>query len=182
MAKPLSIIYIPFTLLFALVTSAFAAESDKSHAIEEVRDFSQVGRLLTEKRLPLVLMFSADFCVYCARVEQDFLIPMQISGDYEQRALIRKLRIDSGNSVVDFDGQRIGADLLARRYNVTVTPTVVFLDGTGQQLTAKRVGLMTPDFYGGYLDESIDTALDMLRRNKPLRVKLSAAEQGGSAD
>jgi thioredoxin-related protein len=177
MAKPLSIIYPPFALMFALVSSVFAAESDKLHTIEEVRDFSRLGQLLNEKRLPVVLMFSADHCVYCARVEQDFLIPMQISGDYEQRAMIRKLKIDGTNSVVDFDGQRIKTSALARRYNVTVTPTVVFLDGTGQQLTAKRVGLMTPDFYGGYLDESIDIALDMLRRNKPLRIKLSAAEQ-----
>jgi hypothetical protein len=29
------------------------------------------------------------------------------------------------------------------------------------------VGLMTPDFYGGYIDEAIDTALARLRRNRP---------------
>jgi thioredoxin-related protein len=176
MAQPLSIIFLPVTLIFALVGVVFADDSHDSRVIEEARDFSELGRTLNVKRLPLVLMFSADYCIFCERLEQEFLIPMQISGDYEQRAVIRKLKMKHGNSVVDFDGQRIDANLLAKRYKVSVTPTVVFLDGAGQQLAAKRVGLMTPDFYGGYLDESIDTAFDMLRRNKPLRVKLSAAD------
>lgn len=173
MLKPIAIIYLPFALLFALVASVFAAEGDASHGIEEVRDFAQIGRLISEKRLPMVLMFSSSHCGYCVRLEQEFLIPMQISGDYAQRALIRKMKIDYGNSVRDFDGKPIDADEFAERYNITVTPTVVFLDGQGRQLAAKQVGLTTPDFYGGYLDASIDTALDMLRRTKPLRVTLN---------
>lgn len=172
MAKLVSIMFLHFVLLFAPVGGVLAADTPHPTGIEEVQDFSQLARTLNEKRLPLVLMFSSSYCHFCVRVEQEFLLPMQISGDYEQRAVIRKLKIDHGKRVVDFDGQRIEASALARRYNVSVTPTVVFLDGAGQQLTAKRVGLMTPDFYGGYLDESIDTALDMLRRNKPLRVIL----------
>jgi thioredoxin-related protein len=176
MVQPLPMIYLPVVLMFTLISSVFAADGANLRVVEEVRDFSQLADTLNEKRLPLMLMFSSDHCVFCERLEQEFLIPMQISGDYEQRVVIRKLKMKYGNSVVDFNGQRLDANLLAKRYNVSVTPTVVFLDGSGQQLTAKHVGLMTPDFYGGYLDESIDIALDMLRRNKPLRVKLSAAE------
>jgi thioredoxin-related protein len=175
MAKSIFRSFLHIALIFPLVGSLFAADNHHSSTIEEVRDFSQLGRTLHQQRLPLVLMFSASHCGYCVRVEQEFLGPMQISGYYEGRALIRKVRIDHGNEVVDFDGQRVEASQLARRYHVTVTPTVVFLDGAGQQLTEKRVGLMTPDFYGGYLDESINTALDLLRRDRPLRVDLSAA-------
>ncbi len=172
MLKPIAIITLPFALLFTLVTGVFAAEGDTSTRIEEVKDFSKVGRLLAEKQLPLVLMFSSEYCAYCVRLEREFLIPMQISGDYVQRALIRKMKIDYGNTIRDFDGNRVDADEFAARYNITVTPTVVFLDGQGNQLAAKQVGLTTPDFYGGYLDASIDTALDLLRRTKPLRVTL----------
>jgi thioredoxin-related protein len=175
MAKPVSFMLLPIFTLFALVSSVFAAEGENSHTISEVKDFSQVGRVMGEKRLPLVLMFSSDFCHFCRQVESDFLIPMQISGDYTQRAMIRKVKINYGNRLLDFDGKPIDASEFAARYKVTVTPTVVFLDDSGNQLAPRRVGLMTPDFFGGYLDESIDMALDMLRRNTPLRVKLSAA-------
>ncbi len=172
MAKRISAIYLSFALVFASVSGVFAAEKDDAHTISEVTDFSQIAQISAEKRMPLVLMFSSEYCAYCVRVEKEFLIPMQISGDYVQRAVIRKMKIAYGNTVRDFDGKRIDADEFAARYNVSVTPTVVFLDEKGRQLAPKRVGLMTPDFYGGYLDESIDTALDMLRRNKPLRVTL----------
>ena len=168
MLKPIAIIY----LVFAFVSNVFAADGDANHAVEEVRDFEKLGQLIGGKRLPLVLMFSSEYCAYCARLEREFLIPMQISGDYVQRAVIRKMKIDYGNTVRDFDGKEVDADEFAERYHITVTPTVVFLDGQGRQLAAKQVGLTTPDFYGGYLDASIDTALDLLRRTKPLRVTL----------
>lgn len=163
-------------LFFAAYSCVFATDERKLQGIAEVKDFSKIARLSTEKRIPLLLMFSSEYCAYCVRVERDFLMPMEISGDYTQRVLIRKMKIDYGNRVRDFDGKMVDADEFADRYNVSVTPTVVFLDGHGRQLAPKRVGLMTPDFYGGYLDESIDTALDMLRRNKPLRVSLGESK------
>ena len=121
-------------------------------------------------------MRPSDHCPYCYQLESDFLIPMQISGDYEDRAVIRKIEIGYGSSVRDFDGSWVDADEIADRYNVSVTPTLVFIDSKGSQLARKQVGLTTPDYFGGYLDESIATALDMLRRTKPLRVRLTASE------
>ncbi|MDH5786112.1 MAG: thioredoxin fold domain-containing protein [Chromatiales bacterium] len=157
-------------LLFAVAGGVSAADDNHRNTISQVQDFSPLATLLEQKRVPLVLMFSSEHCAYCVRVESEFLIPMQISGDYDNRAIIRKVEIDSGNELVDFSGQRLSADQFASRYHIYVTPTVVFLDHHGNQLAPKRVGLMTPDFYGGYLDDSIATALDILRRNKPLRV------------
>lgn len=175
MAQLKTTTYLPLILILTLFNSVFAANGDNNRVVEE-NDFSQLAATLEEKRLPLVLMFSSEYCAYCVRVENDFLIPMQISGDYTRRAVIRKVKIDYGNTIRDFDGNEVDADEFAARYAISVTPTVLFLDAHGRQLAPRRVGLMTPDFYGGYLDESIDTALDMLRRSKPLRVSL---EQGG---
>lgn len=160
------------TLLFfaALSTAAVAADVN----VPEVEDFVSEGQLADKQRLPILLMFAADFCAYCVRLEEDFLKPMLRSGDYENRVVIRKLHIDSGASIRDFNGEVVSPADLGERYGVSVTPTVVFIDGDGVELAPKRVGLTTPDFYGGYLDDSINQALDILRRNKPMRVKLSA--------
>lgn len=117
--------------------------------------------------VPVLLMFSADHCTFCMRMENEFLKPMILSGDYEDRVLIRKLKL-GGDSVRDFDGKIITVDALAERYKVFVTPTLVFLDPKGHQLTEKMVGLTTPDFFGGYLDASIDTSLSRLRRSGAL--------------
>ena len=163
-------------LTFFAVTSTFAADGGKDVKVEEIRDFTRLASHSDEKRLPILLMFSAEHCTYCERLEEDFLKPMLRSGEYEDKVLIRKIKIDGYGNIVDFDGKQVSIDAFASRYHVYVTPTVAFLDSTGAQLAPKRVGLSTPDFYGGYLDQSINAALDVLRRNKPLRVKLSALE------
>jgi thioredoxin-related protein len=159
------------TLTSSIFSPVFASDDV---TIEEVKDFSKLGEHSREKRLPILLMFSAKHCTYCVRLEEDFLKPMLRSGDYEDKILIRKIKIDSFGAIRDFKGEQATAGEIADRYKIYVTPTVVFIDGDGVQLAKKRVGLTTPDFYGGYLDQSIDIALDVLRRNKPMRVKLSA--------
>lgn len=163
-----------FTLLLAAFTPAFAGDDVE---IVEVKDLAAVGKSADERRLPILLMFSARDCAYCIQLEEDFLKPMLRSGDYQDKVLIRKMRIDSFGKVRDFDGNKVAAADVADRYSVFVTPTVVFIDGDGVQLAKKRAGISTPDFYGSYLDSSIDQALDILRRDKPMRVKLSALEK-----
>lgn len=157
-------------------TTALAGNTGNEVMVEEIRDFTRVAGDSDERRLPILLMFSANYCSYCVRLEEEFLKPMLRSGDYGDKVLIRKMKIDGYGSVRDFDGRQIPVEAFTGRYHISVTPTVVFLDGSGAQLAPKRVGLSTPDFYGGYLDQSIDLALDVLRRNKPLRVNLSALE------
>lgn len=162
------------SLLFAAVSTAFAAGDVK---VVEVKDFAAIGKQADQERLPIMLMFSASGCTYCEKLEEDFLKPMLRSGDYRDKVMIRKMRIDGYGKVRDFEGKQVAASDFADRYGVFVTPTVVFIDGDGVELAKKRVGLTTPDFYGSYLDQSIDEALNILRRDKPMRVKLTALEK-----
>lgn len=174
--NPVRLLFIFLSLL--TLSGTIAADSTKDVIVEEVDDFFSLARQSEQRHLPILLMFSAEHCGYCMRVEEEFLKPMLRSGDYEDKVLIRKIKIDSFDNVRDFDGKQISIDAFSARYNVVVTPTVAFLDSHGAQLAPKRVGLSTPDFYGGYLDQSIDAALDILRRNKPMRVKLSSLQAG----
>ena len=156
----------------ALSFAAFMATSSAMAAdIPAIKDFRQEAKLSQEKRVPILVMFSAENCVYCMHLEEDFLKPMQNGGFYDNKVIIRRLKMGS-DDVIDFDGSRITIDALAQRYSVSVTPTLVFLDSRGHQLTQKMVGLTTPELYGGYLDQAIDTSLDRLRRNKPLVAKI----------
>jgi thioredoxin-related protein len=107
---------------------------------------------------PLVLMFSASDCGYCRQLEADELLPTVRSGDYAVRVRMRKISLDSGESVMDFDGRSTPTDEIASRYRVWVTPTVILLGPDGTELSERLVGVGTPDFYGAYLDRSIRQA------------------------
>lgn len=126
-------------------------------------DLQQQGRQAQSRQLPIMLTFSADDCSYCELLEEDFLQPMLLSGEYRDRAIIRKLILDDGSSVSDFSGRDIEATRLSDQYRVFVTPTILFIDGEGRELAERIVGINTPELFGGYLDACIDTALASIR-------------------
>jgi len=135
--------------------------------VPELRDLRAEAAQVRGQRTTLMLMFHADHCVYCQRMENEFLKPMLISGDYEGKVIMRRVKLDPAYMLRDFDGARITGAELAERYRVFVTPTLLFLDASGGQVAEKMVGLSTPDFFGGYLDAAIDTALTRLHGGRP---------------
>jgi thioredoxin-related protein len=132
-------------------------------SVPAITDLQQDGGLARKQKLPILLTFTSTICSYCDQLEEDFLQPMLLSGDYRDRVLIRKLVIDGGRTITDFNGEPTTADKLSNRYRVFVTPTLLFVDGNGQELAERILGINTPELFGGYLDDCIDTALERIR-------------------
>ena len=128
----------------------------------EVADLRDAARIVRDRNLVLVLEFSSDDCGYCRRLEEAFLLPMQRNEDYDAKVLIRSVSLDPHETVIDFDGRLLDTDRLAARYGVSLTPTLVFLNADGVELSERLVGIWSEDFYGAYIDDRIDRALDEL--------------------
>ena len=126
-------------------------------------DLQQLGAQARDLRLPILLSFSALDCSYCDLLEEEFLEPMLLSGEYTERIIIRKLVLDNGSRVGDFTGRQTDASLLSDRYRIFVTPTILFLDADGRELAERMIGINTPEMFGGYLDNCIETALQGIR-------------------
>ena len=131
-------------------------------------DLQQEGQQARARQLPIMLTFSADDCDYCELLEEDFLQPMLLSGEYQDRVIIRKLILDDGSSVNDFSGKDLEATRLSDHYRVFVTPTILFVDGSGRELAERIVGINTPELFGGYLEVCIDTARASIRNPEVL--------------
>ena len=71
--------------------------------------------------------------------------------------------IDDHRTLVDFDGGAVEGAQLSHRFDISVVPTVVLVSGQGHELAERMVGVTTLEFYAGYLDQNIDTALQRLR-------------------
>lgn len=126
-------------------------------------DLQRDGAQALQQHLPILLAFSADECSYCEMLEEDFLEPMLLGGDYRDKIIILKLILDNGSSVINFNGKVIDATRLSDHYRVFVTPTILFVDANGNELAERMVGINTPELYGGYLDACIETALLSIR-------------------
>lgn len=157
--------------MFATHSNAIADDGYKFVQLEQTRDFSRAGAEHLRDGRAMLLMFSGDHCRFCITVEEDFLKPMLRSGDYDEMISMHKVQLSARERVIDFNGRRTTGRALAERYGVFVMPTVVFVDGNGNEVAPKRVGLMTEAYYGGYLDESIRAAAKYVQQ----REQLSAA-------
>ncbi|TDY03739.1 thioredoxin-related protein [Thiohalophilus thiocyanatoxydans] len=154
------------SLALPLSTTSHAAPA---YEVPRTTDLRADGRLARERNLPLLIMFSQDGCGYCDQVREKFLEPMRKSGEYTDKVIMRIIKVDRFADIRDFDGRMREPDEIAARYQASVTPTVVFVDYRGHQLAERVLGITTPAFYGGELDDAIDVALQHLR---PLNVSL----------
>lgn len=126
--------------------------------VEEASDFQALQKEMLDEKLPLLLAFRADYCGYCAQLEREYLEPMVNSGNYNKRILIRRFSIDKSGKITDFNGDKVDADEFSYRYKASITPTLVFLNSRGEEVAERLLGYSSPDFYGAYLENSIDAA------------------------
>lgn len=152
-----------FTVFCVGIVSAQTKAAVKNFKVQISTNLYQDAQLARSKGVPLVVMFSQDGCIYCRIVREDFLRPMLISGDYENKALIREVKIDSFEEIRNFDGQMIAIDELATFYRAYLTPTVIVFDSYGKS-HHRMLGISNEHYYSSELDTGIDKAYNYIHR------------------
>jgi thioredoxin-related protein len=148
-------------LTLAILTIAGSAIGD-SVVMIPITDLRQEARLAKARNLLLVIEFSSEYCGYCRKLEELFLVPMQRNSEYRDKILIRYVSLDMYETLVDFDGRSMSTSEFAARYDISLTPTLLFLNGDGVEMSEKLVGIWSEDFYGGFIDNRIDEAREKL--------------------
>jgi thioredoxin-related protein len=131
--------------------------------VEIAKDLRALAEEAKARDLVILLAVSQDHCGFCVRLKEEILRPMEISGDYVDKVVIRELLIDPWVSAIDFDGRKKPGAEIADRYRVWVTPTLLYLGPDGKELTPRMLGIQTVEMYGYYVDEAIEAALRRLR-------------------
>jgi thioredoxin-related protein len=153
---------ISLVLPLAIVFSLAGPAAGDSVAMIQVADLRAESLLAKQKGLILVIEFSADDCAYCRKLEDLFLLPMQRNAAYGDKILLRAVSLSDFDSLIDFQGHSITTTEFAAQYDVTLTPTLVFLNADGVEVSEKLVGIWSEDFFGGFIDNRIDEARDKL--------------------
>ena len=141
------------TLLFFVCPIAWGSEIPV--AIDLQNSYLQKGSDHLGNKKVVLLLISQPNCEYCVQVKEEILKPMQLNQQYKNSTLFRRLEIYSDHQVTDFNGQLVNATEFAQRYNAWATPTLLFLDGIGNEIADKIVGVNTLDLYGFYVDKAL---------------------------
>ena len=127
-------------------------------------NFQADARTATSRKVPVMVIFTSPGCHYCERVKRDYLIPMHKDKAYRNKVVIREVTVGAGTPLVDFDGSRTTEGAFAAAHKVFMVPTVKVLDLKGQDAAEPIVGLLTADYYFGYLEAAIEEGLGKLRK------------------
>lgn len=154
-----------FLLTILQATAAFANEESELDFVEiqSLTDFASTKEEALNSSKLIMLELSASGCGYCKILEEEVIKPMLRSGDYKDSVLIRNLKIDDTYLLSDTTGKQLTPAELANKYKLKVTPTLLFLDGKGNEVSEKLVGVYLLDFYSHYVDQAIDQGLKIIR-------------------
>ncbi len=157
---------------------AVAEDSSAEHALQATNaapipvavNLQADAELSQRTGVPIMLVVSQNFCSYCEQLKAEVIRPMIFSGEYVDKVMIRELRVDEDDVVIDFDGKHMDPGEIASRYQAWVTPTLLFLGPGGVQQAEKIKGFNTPEMYAQYVDESIEDAhLKIMKLGKNIR-------------
>lgn len=145
--------------------SAYADEGLPFVEILQVEDFAAISEEARNSGKIIMLEMSASYCSYCRKLEEEIIKPMLRSGDYTDNVLIRKLEIDSEYPMNHLSGKKTSPAQLASQFNVFVTPTLIFLDGEGKEVSKRILGVNSLDYYGAYVDEALQKGHSRIQKN-----------------
>ena len=151
-------------LAWALTTPAQAAGEFKD--VPHSRDLRADSKLAASHQAPLMVVFTSPGCHYCAKVKSEYLVPMLNDVAYKDKVVIRQVQVGSDTELKGFDGKKLTEGEFAADLNVFMVPTVKVFDAKGREVAKGIVGLLTEDFYQGFLDMAIEEGSKNIRQGK----------------
>lgn len=155
--------------LLVLILSWFAcscAYAQDRTRVPLAHDFTLEAKTAQELKVPILVLFTRRNCVFCDQILKEFLVPMQHNAEYDTKVIMRRIDVGSAAKLRLFSGKITTPALFAKANNIVLTPTIKLFDAEGNELTEPLIGLTTPDYYGGFLDQRIDEALAKVRGAK----------------
>jgi hypothetical protein len=137
----------------------FGSACSRAHEpLPAAQDLRADGVEARRTGLPIMLYFYSRTCPYCREVEEDYLRPLLAGNTDQPRFLLRSVETDAARPLTGFDGMATTMQAFSRRQGVTLVPHLRFVGPEGAPLAPDLVGLTLRDFYGGYLEDSINQA------------------------
>jgi thioredoxin-related protein len=140
----------------------FMEQQLKSPLLTPATSLQNDGKQSQSTGKPVLVFVSQKGCEFCRRLRKQVLYPLIRAGELEGKVILREVSLDFGFELRDFDGRAVAGREFADRYEVFVTPTLLFLDGQGESLVESLVGTPNLEFYGFYLNKKIEAATEAL--------------------
>jgi thioredoxin-related protein len=167
-------VVISILCLYAAAVAPYALSNDvdntrKSIKKEELLTLTNLQHVNVKSKTnctPIVIMVSQFSCAYCDKLKKFVFIPIIRSREFTDKAVFRELLIDPNEMILDENGHEILGAKFAKKYiDNILTPTVLFLDSSGNELAERIIGIGNIDFYESYFEQSLADANSIMKKN-----------------
>ncbi|BCN92663.1 hypothetical protein THMIRHAM_04480 [Thiomicrorhabdus immobilis] len=130
-------------------------------------DLQKAGKTAEKHNIPVVVFFTATWCNYCKKLEENIIHPLLERTDIENYAEFRQIVMDKAHwQMKDFSGQAIEMKSFAPSQKVKVAPTTYVYNSKGDLIAEPILGLTLEEFYPGNLEKAINQGLKALGNDK----------------
>ncbi|WP_029933397.1 thioredoxin family protein [Thiomicrospira pelophila] len=152
-----------FTLVLSSLILAGCDREAQANNLKEMDDFAWTAQQAREKNIPIMIMFTAEWCDFCHQLKREVLNPMLLGGLYEDYAVImRQVSVDSSAPLKFSDTETIAKQDFAKLYNADITPTLIFVDSRGLPVGDRIVGVSDTQLFAAMIHRSINQAYEKM--------------------
>jgi len=168
--------------LFALFTSFIlvfgTAQAGTIHHLKELGDMQALGQKSKETDLPIMLLFGAEWCEYCELLVELVFDPMVLGGLYDGKVVhMRHVGVDQDEPVKDWNGNLINKAKFAYNLDADLTPTVLFLDGSGNEIAPRIIGIQEVTMFTNVIHRSLNIAYQTMGSTMRIPVNVDLLEK-----
>ena len=127
--------------------------------IELAEDLEKDASISLQQDKPIVFFVTADHCPYCEQLREEYF---QFSTE-DDRFLLREIELGIYHETLNYEGKYSNHQLLADRYDISLTPTIAFVGPDGEPLAKPIVGILTMDFYHYYFEKALTESIALLK-------------------
>ena len=160
--------YLPVALLLFVLLVFQPAVFATEQKIPLASDLGKTAQLAQQQGIPTIIFVTRDGCPYCRTLRNSVLLPMFAAGKFAQKATLLEVNLDQVEPITGFAGEWLTGQDFGELYQAEMTPTLLFLDAQGREISQRRIGISSLEYYGYYLERAIEESRAMLSgRIKP---------------
>ncbi|NPA71351.1 MAG: thioredoxin fold domain-containing protein [Gammaproteobacteria bacterium] len=147
------------------------AHAAKHPHFKELQNLQTLGEQARQAELPILLMFGAEWCEFCEQLNEEIFEPMGLNGLYEGKVMfMRHVGVDEQALIPGWNGQMIKKSNWAYALDADLTPTVLFVDGSGREVAPRIVGISEITLYAGLVHQNLNTAYKNMGLSKQIPI------------
>lgn len=157
------ILFVSLTLI--LVTHTSAMDTDKPNRLKNVESWSKLIETAKLDKKPIILLIEQRHCGFCQRLKREVFGPLANDPAYFEHAIFKSVLTDFDGPAIEVNGIQVSGFDFAESFDANITPTVLFLDYSSNEIQTRLVGYEANNAYLERFMRRLDSAVQGTKLN-----------------